>query len=752
VLLRFRILLCLLLPLVLNAPSVWAQWSPCARHTAHRISVLGSSTAAGAGASHPDSAWVNRYRKSLQAIHTGNEVLNLAVGGYNSYRLMPTGSIPPAGRPWPDTTKNITAALQALPDALIINLPSNDVALGYSVEEQLRNFDTLASVAAQAGVPLFVTTTQPRNFSPAQVQKQIAVKDSLLARFGANAIDFWTGIADSNGLIYPAFNSGDGVHLNDAGHQLLFQRVADMLIPNRITDSLPYTDYALQWLPFSVNQCGDSLQEIKLERVSLGKASNMPSLLWWSINSSLSGPQSEDSILLVTHPGFCLADTLSFTLNTWSGGDFHIQTEHRNGEDSIPHNHILDTSFAVFGQAWIIVRNDTVCKGDTANLQAFTGAKDSIAWFADASATSFLQFGSSYLVADLQIDSLVYAQALRGPFQYQEILHTQWTPGIFWNGVMFDLIADTVIHIDSMRLLSENSGSRVIQTYVRQGSYAGYVQTPAAWNLISQDSVYVSNPSDQVSFCYKQLSMQAGDTLGVYVMMSNIAHRLGYRSVPATNAIVSPRLKLLTGSGVGFAFGTEYPNREWSGEIHYHYGHKPLGSCRGKPIPVLAHPSLPLPDLGPDTSLLQGDTLHLSASQAFSAYLWSTGDTSAAISLAGNALGIGQHLIWLQVEDEWGCRGSDSLWVDVQPGTGMLTSHKAEALRMLQEGRNLVLWYDPARRFSSVLLNAAGLEVQSKQGLKHCYSLTSLPYGVFFIHIQPDNGLPLLKKFLHSPP
>lgn len=688
----------------------------------------------------------------MQAVHTGNEVLNLAVGGYNSYRLMPTGSIPPAGRPWPDTTKNITAALQAQPDALIINLPSNDVALGYSLEEQLRNFDTLAAVAAQAGVPLFVTTTQPRNFSAAQVQKQMAVKDSLLARFGTYAIDFWTGIADSNGLINPAFNSGDGVHLNNAGHQLLFQRVADMLIPNRITDSLPYSDFALQWLPSAINQCGDSLQELFLERISLGKESNAPSWLLWKISASPSGLVTEDSMLLAAHPGFCLADTLSLSLNTWNGGTFQILTEHRNAEDSILQNHITDTSLTVFGQAWIIARNDTICKGDTAILQAFTGAKDSIAWFADPSAASFLQYGPSYLVADLQKDSLLYARALRGPFQYEEKLHTQWAPGIFWNGVMFDLIADTVIHIDSMRLLSESSGSKVIQTYVKQGSYAGYVQTPAAWNLVSQDSVYVPNPLAQVSFCHKQLSMQAGDTLGVYAMMSNVAHRLGYRSVPATNTIVSPRLKLLTGSGVGFDFGTEYPNREWSGEIHYHYGQKPLGSCQGIPHPVLGHISLPFPDLGPDTTLLPGDTLHLSSPHTYAAYLWSTGDSTASISLEGSLLGTGQHLVWLQVEDGKGCMGSDSLWVNVQPGTGMHASPKTEELKMLQEGGSLILWYEPAHTFSSVLLNTAGIELQSKQGLKHSYPLTSLPYGAYFIHIQTEDDALVLKKFIHSPP
>jgi hypothetical protein len=55
----------------------------------------------------------------------------------------------------------------------------------------------------------------------------MAMRDSTLARFGARAIDFWTGLAQQDGSIDPAFDSGDGVHLNDAGHEILFRRAVD---------------------------------------------------------------------------------------------------------------------------------------------------------------------------------------------------------------------------------------------------------------------------------------------------------------------------------------------------------------------------------------------------------------------------------------------------------------------------------------------------------------------------------------------
>ena len=203
-----------------------------------RFVVIGSSTAAGAGASKPDSAWVNRYRVFLQALHPANEVLNLAMGGYSSYQLMPSRTTAPNNRPQPDPERNITRALSLAPDAIILNLPSNDAASGYSLEEQLANFETIVQQARNAGVPIWVCSTQPRNFSADKVQIQLVARDSILRRYGDRAIDVWKGLAEPNGLLRRRYNSGDGIHLNDAGHRFLFQRVCAQTLSLSLCDRL----------------------------------------------------------------------------------------------------------------------------------------------------------------------------------------------------------------------------------------------------------------------------------------------------------------------------------------------------------------------------------------------------------------------------------------------------------------------------------------------------------------------------------
>jgi hypothetical protein len=51
------------------------------------------------------------------------------------------------------------------------------------------------------------------------------VRDSLRNRYGAKMIDLWPDLAQSDGRIKPEYDSGDGVHVNNTGHRLIYNRV-----------------------------------------------------------------------------------------------------------------------------------------------------------------------------------------------------------------------------------------------------------------------------------------------------------------------------------------------------------------------------------------------------------------------------------------------------------------------------------------------------------------------------------------------
>jgi lysophospholipase L1-like esterase len=204
-----------------------------------RIVVLGSSTAYGDGLPTRDSAWTFRFARYLKANHNAADtVINLAIGGYTTQHIMPDGTLPYTSLGntfYVDVQRNITKALSLNPDAIIINMPTNDQARGFPLTKQTANYLAMKQLAAQYHVPLWVTTTQPRgNLGYAAAISLRQMRDTIITYFGTKAIDFYTGLATGPGFIEPAYNSGDDVHFNAAGQKILFDRVVAAAIPDSL--------------------------------------------------------------------------------------------------------------------------------------------------------------------------------------------------------------------------------------------------------------------------------------------------------------------------------------------------------------------------------------------------------------------------------------------------------------------------------------------------------------------------------------
>lgn len=213
----------------------------------YRIVILGSSTAAGTGPSDANDAWVARYNTYLTEMDTRYDIINLAQGGFATYNILPTGtSIPSGVNRTIDINRNITKALSLNPTGIIINLPSNDAASGYPVADQLSNYTLIANAAASANAMLWVTTPQPRTFAlgSTNLAIQLDMVDETYTMFGSNTIDFWTGFGNANNNdILPAYDSGDGVHMNGAAHEILFQRVIGMDIHTQVKNAVLDVDH-----------------------------------------------------------------------------------------------------------------------------------------------------------------------------------------------------------------------------------------------------------------------------------------------------------------------------------------------------------------------------------------------------------------------------------------------------------------------------------------------------------------------------
>lgn len=202
----------------------------------YRIAVLGSSTAAGTGASNPaTTGWVALFRAHFNRNTSDGldtVVSAYAVGGYTTYRAQPSAYTPPGGRPSPDIDRNISKALADGSNMILINYPTNDVANAYSQTETLANYQRLRD-NTPGNISVFFLSPQPRTeFNSSQDAQLLEQKTLMETAFPGRVIDVFnplrfTGSSDLNLVndINPGYSTGDGIHVNDAGHQVIFQQV-----------------------------------------------------------------------------------------------------------------------------------------------------------------------------------------------------------------------------------------------------------------------------------------------------------------------------------------------------------------------------------------------------------------------------------------------------------------------------------------------------------------------------------------------
>lgn len=189
--------------------------------------VMGSSSAFGAGASVYSKSWAGLLTSVAEEY--GAEVINIARGGYTTYHAMSTDCSVNSGRPQPDPAHNIDLALELGADLVILSFPSNDAASGFPAEETAYNLLYMRARLADKGIPLLVLGAQPRNMVVSK-QRLLTGLDALLKpRFAPCLVELYRFLVDDTGNLATQYNAGDGVHLTDAGHALVFAELENSI-------------------------------------------------------------------------------------------------------------------------------------------------------------------------------------------------------------------------------------------------------------------------------------------------------------------------------------------------------------------------------------------------------------------------------------------------------------------------------------------------------------------------------------------
>ena len=201
--------------------------------TSFKLTVIGSSTAAGEGASSSAKSWVGLLARSLDdaVVPTFNSS-NLAVGGYTTVELLPGSK----------ADGSIDDAISGRPNLILVSLAgSNDLSAGTSQSTFLSRLTSVRDTAQTAGVPVFFVSTAPKDLSDSERRELRDWATAMSTTFatcwvperatayGPCFIDIFASLANASLGVASAYGAGDGIHLNDAGHARIFE-VAEAIV------------------------------------------------------------------------------------------------------------------------------------------------------------------------------------------------------------------------------------------------------------------------------------------------------------------------------------------------------------------------------------------------------------------------------------------------------------------------------------------------------------------------------------------
>ena len=115
-------------------------------------------------------------------------------------------------------------------DTVIILGGSNDIGWGYPVHAIFKTLTNLWGLASDKGARVVTCTVPPIGSIFPGIQEKQRELNSLILRAkneieGIVTVDLFSVLADSNDLLLPAFDSGDGLHLSIQGYRQMGETI-----------------------------------------------------------------------------------------------------------------------------------------------------------------------------------------------------------------------------------------------------------------------------------------------------------------------------------------------------------------------------------------------------------------------------------------------------------------------------------------------------------------------------------------------
>jgi lysophospholipase L1-like esterase len=184
---------------------------------------------------------------------------------------------------WNSTSNAVSLLPEILahqPETAILMIGGNDLLYGYPASQWQGQYSNLVSQLQAQGIKVKHCLPSPR--SPLDLRPLVSWISSTFP--AADVIDTWTPLLQGSASLNPAYDSGDGVHPNDAGHLLIGQIIAthlaasaslppqsQLLAPFAQDGAMTLTLLGQSGSTYAVEVSGDLLQWSELKRVTLAE-------------------------------------------------------------------------------------------------------------------------------------------------------------------------------------------------------------------------------------------------------------------------------------------------------------------------------------------------------------------------------------------------------------------------------------------------------------------------------------------------
>lgn len=364
--------------------------------------------------------------------------------------------------------------------------------------------------------------------------------------------------------------------------------------------------------------CPDSTQAVTVIIMNQGA----DTIFTLPLTAQISGYQSgtinytyNDTLL------FGQTDTVTLgTFNSYPGGQLNVTVYSLLSGEQITANDTIQVQMDIVPYApAAAATTDTVCSGFPATV--FVNADGfQHSWYTTPTGGTSLASGDTLVTPPLTGNTTYYVASLT---RADSSLTSHYNGGNGCDGAMFDFIPNVNMILDSFAVNIGSTVNETVRVYYRAGTYLGNETNTLAWTLLGQLSVTASGAGQPTRIPVGGLTLQAGQTYGIYIVLqsANMDYTTGSATFANTDAT------MVTGAGLCGLFTGVNAGRIFNGTVYYTKEICP--NPVRVPVLVSVLPN-PVVAFGSDTTVC--GSLLLDAGNPGATFTWSTGDTTQQVA------------------------------------------------------------------------------------------------------------------------